>query len=570
MKKILVSLIGCFMAICAHAAQIVNVDYVHKLIAQKWDISVPIKADNPMQVANMKYLLTAIDVANEILNGEPTTNYGNGEFATLQVADTTATIQAVDTLIEKKEKYKFSLTINQTHYQSVKKTTDFKFSIGAAGTFYVDWGDGTEETIVKNNTNFVTYSHDYKTTDAVYTIRLGGKATEYSEYITSISFSNLFQDDVEDEDDCSYAHAIESIDGSLGKIFGTLSNNTVKQPTFLYTFWGGALDGYARGCYAKITSIPDDLFAGISGAPTDSMFSGTFSDCRNLTTIPNGLFAGISGAPAYGMFSGTFSYCKNLTTIPNGLFAGISGAPASDMFYRTFYDCSGLTGAIPDGLFAGISGAPASSMFSETFCGCSGLTGAIPAGLFGNLTGAPASYMFYNTFNDCRRLTGAIPDGLFGNLSGAPASFMFDHTFSGCSGLTSIPDGLFAGISGAPARYMFNFTFSSCKGLTSIPDGLFAGISGAPASSMFNYTFYGCSGLTSIPENLFGNISGTAQSYMFKETFKNCTSLTGPSARINGQYLYEIWPSATTSQVNDMYYNATKLSDYSSIPSAWK
>ena len=478
MKKIFFALLGCFIAICAHAAQIVNVDYVHKLIAQKWDISVPIKADNPMQVANMKYLLTAIDVANEILNGEPTTNYGNGEFATLQVADTTATNQAVDTLIEKEEKYKFSLTINQTHYQSVKKTTDFKFSIGAAGTFYVDWGDGTEETIVKNNTNLVTYSHDYKTTDAVYTIRLGGKATEYSENITSIGFSDLFYNDADDEDDCSYAHAIESIDGSLGKIFRTLSNNTVKQPRFGNTFWGGVPESYGYGCYAKITSIPAGLFAGISGAPASYMFLGTFSDCRNLTTIPA------------------------------RLFAGISGAPAEDMFYNTFYGCSGLT-SIPDGLFAGISGAPAYGMFDSTFEECSGLTGA-------------------------------IPDGLFGNLSGAPAAAMFHETFSGCSKLTSIPENLFAGISGAPASYMFYYTFSNC------------------------------SGLISIPENLFGNISGTAQSYMFYGTFDGCTSLTGPSARINGQYLYEIWPDATSSQVGYMYYNATGLSDYATMPTVWK
>ncbi len=101
-------------------------------------------------------------------------------------------------------------------------------------------------------------------------------------------------------------------------------------------------------------------------------------------------------------------------------------------------------------------------------------------------------------------------------------------------------------------------------------DLLFAGISGAPAGSMFHRTFYGCSKLTSIPENLFGNISGTAQNQMFDGMFMYCTSLTGPSARINGQYLYEIWPDATSDQVGGMYRNATGLSDYSNIPSAWK
>ena len=208
--------------------------------------------------------------------------------------------------------------------------------------------------------------------------------------------------------------------------------------------------------------------------------------------------------------------------------------------------------------------------FYRTFNYAYNMTGSIPANLFAGISGAPASYMFNDTFYGCSRLTGAIPAGLFGNLSGAPASYMFAHTFDGCRGLTSIPAGLFAGISGKPASYMFYDTFWDCSGLTSIPAGLFAGISGAPAESMFSGTFNSCSKLTSIPENLFGNISGPAQYGMFFKTFSYCISLTGPSARINGQYLYEIWPNATSYQVGDMYYNAKKLSDYSSIPSDWK
>ena len=380
MKKILVSLIGCFVAICAHAAQIVNVDYVHKLIAQKWDISVPIRADNPMQVANMKYLLTAIDVANEILNGEPTTNYGNGEFATTQVADTTATNQAVETLIKKEIEYEFSITIDlypKTNSDIIgpEFLTEFNFNISASGEFTVDWGDGTVETIVKNNTTETNYSHNYVKAD-VYTIGLSGQATAYSAYpsAATIEFYSSSVDDFYHKD--ANAEKIVSIDGSLGAIFGTLADGT--QPRFAQTF--------------------------------------------------------------------------------------------------------------------------------------------------------------YNAFN----MTGSIPENLF------------------------------AGISGAPVMYMFAYTFYGCSGLTSIPDGLFAGISGAPASSMFSSTFAYCSKLTSIPENLFGNISGTAQVYMFDSTFSDCTSLTGPSARINGKYLYEIWPNAASGYDYGPYHGCTGLSDYSSMPAAWR
>ena len=387
MRKILLGIFGGLLAVCANAAQVANLDYVHKLIAQKWDISVPIRADNPMQVANMKYLLTAIDVANEILNGEPTTNYGNGEFATLQAADTVATNQAVETLIKEDIEYEFFLTTTSTN--------SFSFKISAAGEFIVNWGDGTIETITKPDTTNTTYSHTYSTSKS-YTIKLAGQATAYNTGTSTAAIS--FE---------ASSYRIASIDGSLGAIFGTLADGT--QPRFYQTFY-----------YA---------------------------------TVMKG-------------------------TIPENLFAGISGAPATYMFYHTFYYCNRLTGAIPDGLF-------------------------------GNLTGAPASNMFYGTFYNCSGLTGAIPDGLFGNLTGAPAE------------------------------------------------------------RMFGSTFYNCSGLTSIPENLFGNISGPAQTSMFYQTFYNCKSLTGPSARINGQYLYKIWPNATSSQINYMYEKATGLSDYLYIPDVW-
>ena len=113
---------------------------------------------------------------------------------------------------------------------------------------------------------------------------------------------------------------------------------------------------------------------------------------------------------------------------------------------------------------------------------------------------------------------------------------------------------------------MFSDTFSNTA-ITEIPDGLFAGISGAPAERMFSGTFENCTELQSIPENLFRNISGKYPNFTFYRTFANCTSLTGPSARINGQYLYEIWPSAYYA---DTYENATGLSDYGQIPDNWK
>ena len=452
------------------------------------------------------------------------------------------------------ETTKFSVTTMNT-------TTSLSFTMSATGTFYVDCGDGGTLTqtdvsgntlsgnvITRGNTTLTTYTCGWDTAGA-HTIRFAGTATGYStgDATAAISFY---------KSSGGTQANVAGISGSLGALFPTIGGGSTNgsQPRFYQTFYGcgnltgnipenlfagisGApatsmFEGTFSRCSKLSGSIPGNLFAGISGAPASDMFRSTFHACTGLSgTIPENLFSGISGAPASTMFSQTFAYCRGLTgSIPENLFSGISGAPASSMFRGTFIGCKGLSGSIPGNLFAGISGAPASTMFNETFEECTGLTGSIPGNLFSGISGAPASTMFFRTFYGCSGLTGSIPENLFAGISGAPASYMFIQTFYGCSGLTgSIPENLFAGISGAPAPHMFNETFSGCSGLTgSIPGNLFSGISGAPAYGMFSLTFEGCSGLTgSIPENLFSGISGAPAQFMFNETFSRCSKLSG-------------------------------------------
>lgn len=357
------------------------------------------------------------------------------------------------TYVEPEPEYPFELTV-----QSYGK---YQFDISAAGTFYVNWGDGSAfQKIEKTDTTRQTISHTYAKNGA-YTVKLGGRATKYSTSETTAAVS--FMEDVDHD-----YYILKGISGSLGAIFSTLSDGS--QPRFYNTFYF---------CTGLTGSIPENLFAGIHGAPVSNMFYMTFAS-SGFTSIPADLFADIQGAPAKAMFSGTFTY-SGITGIPANLFAGIKGAPAENMFVSTFSGCYALTGGIPEKLFAGISG-------------------------------APADYMFYHTFYEDKGLTGSIPGNLFAGISGSPAVSMYDRTFDSCSGLTG-----------------------------EIPLGLFGNLSGAPASSMFGSTFYKCSGLT------------------------------GPSARNpDGTYLYDVFPTATWAQVGSMYSGVTGLSDYASIPSAWK
>lgn len=258
----------------------------------------------------------------------------------------------------------------------------FGFRISAAGTYYIDWGDDSEvEVIVKDNTNMVTYSHPYST-GGVYNVNMSGQATQYSSgSVAAISFSQN--------------KMLTKIDGSLGKIFGTLSDGS--NPIFYQTFYM---------CTALKSEIPQNLFDGISGNAPDWMFRSTFEGCTQI----------------YGQ-------------IPDGLFGDINVNGVKYCFFNTFYKCSGLTGTIPADLFSGASGDLVSNMFVGTFRSCSGLTGYVPYDLFENInTASFKSGLMKNIFADTG-LDTSCPANMYKYTTG------FEADFSGVVACAPCPDG---------------------------------------------------------------------------------------------------------------------------------
>ena len=458
---------------------------------------------------------------------------------------------------------------NKFQITTTNDTDKFVFTMTAKGTFYIDWGDGMVEMINRTGTAMTEYSHDYNTTQS-YTIKFGGLATGYTTnqdsytlpHRSCIFFGTPTTDDPDNIGINNTYDKLSGISGSLGAIFRTLGNTTATQPNFMYTF---------RGCSNLTSSIPENLFSGVSGSTVPNMFTRTFFGCSGLVNtniddpnnpgkkyaIPPNLFSGLSRVAGAGTFLGTFSNCTGLTgTIPGTLFNITSIRPLQSTFYTTFGGCSNLTGAIPDNLFANVSGAAAGYLFYYTFSNCKSLTGtniddpnnpgmkyAIPPNLFAGITSTSSTGVFEGTFSNCSGLTGSIPGTLFGNVSCAPAAQTFYSTFNGCSGLTGpIPGNLFSGISGKPASQMFYNTFVKCTGLTgtdiddpdnpgmkyAIPPTLFSGISGKPALQMFYQTFDECTGLNgTIPGNLFSGAVGAPADGMFYATFYKCSGLTG-------------------------------------------
>lgn len=266
----------------------------------------------------------------------------------------------------------------------------FNFDLSAAGTFYVDCGDGgtlsgpgaSDYTITRTAIK-ETYTCTYQTA-GVKTIRIGGLATGYRprddgiQWFPDISFEgNLY---------------IESLSGDLSAIF--------------------------------------------PGAP---VFIGAFKNCTNLKTIPGTLFSNYTTGPKQ-MFVYTFSGCSKLTEIPNGLFSNID-AGSEDMFWGTFAGCTGLE-SLPNGMFANIT-TGADRLFEETFKNCSGLK-SLPENMFSGITSA-FSHMFYRTFQGCTGLTGYIPPTMFSGLiaNGHPnETSMMTDIFENTGLLTSCPIGM--------------------------------------------------------------------------------------------------------------------------------
>ena len=315
----------------------------------------------------------------------------------------------------------FSFTVDMPAGETLK------FAIGAAGTYFIDWGDNTEAYMLnKNDVSMEIVSHVY-TNAGTYTVNLMGQADAYYTSESSKHAAISFSSEGKGTNGTANAYKyLTDIDGSLGAIFGTLAGDV--QPRFNYTFYN---------CANLAGDIPENLFSGISGQPISFMFDGTFKGCTGLTEpIPGKLFSGITGTASH-LFSDTFARITPSNggklpmaftgSIPAELFASVQGTIQPQMFYNTFYGCESLTGEIPKDLFKGISGelstesgVAGTNAFRYTFEECSSLTGFIPPELFAGFTYSytgdyPAKGPMYDVFKNAsglRTVDDGCPDGM--------------------------------------------------------------------------------------------------------------------------------------------------------------
>lgn len=218
-----------------------------------------------------------------------------------------------------------------------------------------------------------------------------------------------------------------------------------------------------------------------------------------------------------------FSSYVNLTEVAGDEFGVLSRVQS---FLRTFFNCSGLT-TVSENLFKYCN---AATNFSGTFLNCTSLS--------------------------------AITDNLFINCYNATN---FSQVFQGCKSLTNIPNNLFANCINATN---FNNIFNGCPNIIEIPENLFKYNIKA---TNFERVFYGLTKLQAIPNNVFDNNKNAVS---FTRTFENCSGLTGNTP--TGTDGLELWERAgqpgypSSIYGTQCFYRATRLTNYSSIPTGWK
>ncbi len=322
-----------------------------------------------------------------------------------------------------------------------------------------------------------------------------------------------------------------------------------------YIDWGDGLVEYVNRSISNTSTVPSHKYDVDEPATFRVKISGVVPQISS-SYVPVHTVVEVDQWGLTGLTSLSRAFYGNqlLTRVPTddgGSFVNVTDCGSM------FGGCYSLT-EIPKGIFDNCAKV---TNFSDVFYGCKSLT-TLPEGLFSN---CKAATTFSNCFNSCVSLE-AIPDGLF---AGCENVTNFGSAFDSCESLKSIPANLFDDcILVNSYRYLFIY----CYALESIPNGLF---DDSPEVTDFNRTFTYCKKVESIPTGLFDNQRKVRD---FNYTFFGCASLSGesPYMIVDGVkvHLYERdkYPDhfIAPTGIEGCFGSCKSLSDYSSIPSAWK
>ena len=202
------------------------------------------------------------------------------------------------------------------------------FKMMAAGTFYVNCGDGGTLYLNVDSNNystdgnkgmFITNNVDIGaqiicsySTDGVKTVYFEGEATGYYSNWDNSALTFYFSD---------YRTNLAAISGDLSAVFPDLGINQTQHPSFFNAF---------VGC-SNLTEISDTLLSGYTTAQA-KMFYSMFKQ-TGLQELPPHLLANITSFDQSGQsyaFNEMFQGCRISGYIPSTFFQGLLGQPVGN------------------------------------------------------------------------------------------------------------------------------------------------------------------------------------------------------------------------------------------------
>ena len=299
-----------------------------------------------------------------------------------------------------------------------------------------------------------------------------------------------------------------------------------------------------------VESVPSSLF---KYNPNITTLSGVFYSANKLNVVPEHLF---DEQKVVTNCSSVFYYTPSLQSVPNNIFKYQWNATA----YQSTFHSARIT-SIPEGIF---DNSPNVTNFLSVFRNALNIT-SIPQDIFKyNTKVKNFSYAFYQ----CTKIEGTLQADLFSHAASTVENLAY--AFAGCTSLTgTIPSGF---LDGFVKLTNLTQTFFNCNKLTSAPSLLFKDCS---VATNFTQCFASCAKMT-IPSDLFcASSAKTTRFASVTPNFDGCFNRSSWTGSVAGtapdlwNYTFGGTPT-TTNCYGGTGNSATSLTNYSSIPSAWK
>jgi len=237
--------------------------------------------------------------------------------------------------------------------------------------------------------------------------------------------------------------------------------------------------------------------------------------------------------------------------------------------YYAWYGCTGLTNA-PDvntltnvttlgGAWRGCTGlktAPAVNALTEVttldkaWYGCTGLTNAPDVNTLTNVT------TLYYAWRGCTGLTNAPAVNALTKVT------TLSSAWHSCSGLTNAPD-----VNTLTKVTTLYYAWYGCTGLKTAP-----AVNALTEVTTLSAAWYSCSGLTNTLDSIFGGYTSLTNITTSQNAFYNCYRMSGVGSNFVNAIKHPTYSvgTATNNSSYRTFYNCTNLTDYATIPAAYK